>query len=133
MEICNRKGCIKPALINPYRGHKAKYCSIKCSRIHYVDVYRKRKKQELLDLLGGKCSACGYDKCIGALEFHHLDPSKKDFTINSGINLNSQKVLNEVKKCIILCSNCHRELHQSERFLEEIQQNINKKNRQTNQ
>lgn len=59
---------------------------------------------------GGKCQRCGYNTCLKALEFHHLDPTKKDFTIsNDKFKLN--EAVEETKKCIIICANCHRELH----------------------
>ena len=78
----------------------------------YNSYYHKRK-QEYLNILGAKCSNCGYNKCYAALDFHHLDKNKKIFEISTGIkNKFSEKdIINEVKKCIILCSNCHRELH----------------------
>ena len=59
---------------------------------------------------GGKCIRCGYNTCIKALEFHHIDPSKKDFTISND-NFKLQEAVKEIKKCILLCSNCHREFH----------------------
>lgn len=59
---------------------------------------------------GGKCQRCGYNKCIKALEFHHLDPSKKDFTISND-HFKLTEAVEESKKCILLCSNCHKELH----------------------
>lgn len=72
--------------------------------------YYKRIKEELIQYKGGKCQICGYNKCISALEFHHLDPTQKDFTISGGTK--SFKTLKpEVDKCILVCSNCHREIH----------------------
>tara|TARA_Y100000022_G_scaffold124448_2_gene107779 strand:+ start:6311 stop:6541 length:231 start_codon:yes stop_codon:yes gene_type:complete len=61
---------------------------------------------------GGSCSKCGYDNYIGALEFHHLDPTQKDFTI-AKVKLTTfgEKVEKELDKCVLLCSNCHREQH----------------------
>ena len=59
---------------------------------------------------GGKCIRCGYNKCLKALEFHHLDPSKKDFTISND-HFKLLDAVNESKKCILICSNCHKELH----------------------
>jgi hypothetical protein len=67
-------------------------------------------KQRAVDHMGGACKACGYDKCIAALEFHHLDPSEKDFAISGKIR--SWTALEvELKKCVMLCANCHREVH----------------------
>ena len=68
---------------------------------------------------GGKCIRCGYDKCIKALEFHHLDPSKKDFTISND-HFKLLDAVNESKKCILICSNCHKELHDNLWSVEEL-------------
>lgn len=62
------------------------------------------------ELAGWKCTRCGYCLCSKALEFHHLDPSQKDFTISND-NFKLQDAINETKKCILICANCHRELH----------------------
>ena len=59
---------------------------------------------------GGKCIRCGYNKCIKALEFHHIDPSQKDFTISND-HFKLLDAIEESKKCILICSNCHKELH----------------------
>ena len=61
-------------------------------------------------LHGGKCKRCGYDACLKALEFHHIDPSKKDFTISND-SLKLADAIKESKKCILICSNCHKEFH----------------------
>jgi len=58
---------------------------------------------------GAKCSVCGYDKYIGALEFHHRDPSQKDPKWSRGWTL--PRLKEELDKCDILCANCHREAH----------------------
>lgn len=65
----------------------------------------------LVDYAGGKCQRCGYDKSIRALEFHHTDPSKKDFGISRTLTKSITLLKNEVDKCILLCSNCHAEIH----------------------
>lgn len=72
--------------------------------------YRVNVKQRLIDYKGGKCQICGYNRCINALEFHHINPKEKDFTISGGTkSFNTLKL--EVDKCILVCSNCHREIH----------------------
>ena len=76
----------------------------------YVIEWRRRAKIELVQYKGGKCERCGYDKCIDALEFHHLNPDDKDFTV-SGKSWSIEKLKNEVDKCILVCSNCHKEIH----------------------
>lgn len=76
-----------------------------------IKDYRQRTKQRLVEIFGGKCQLCGYNKSIAALDFHHLDPSKKDFAIGNTPIHNWEKVLEESKKCILVCANCHREIH----------------------
>lgn len=61
--------------------------------------------------MGGKCQICGYDKCYQALEFHHINPEEKEFTISYNQNKSWKTMSKEIKKCTLLCSNCHRELH----------------------
>lgn len=75
-----------------------------------VVKFRQRVKQELIQYKGGKCSKCGYNKCSDALEFHHIDPSQKDFSI-SGKSLSFEVMKEEADKCILVCSNCHKEIH----------------------
>ena len=77
-------------------------------------VHKRRKKirQMAVDYKGRKCERCGYDRCIEALEFHHKDPSQKDFGISSqGYTRSWKNVQEELDKCMMLCANCHRELH----------------------
>ena len=94
---------------------RCKQCSIK--QVGIKDKLRKRrKKQELVNLCGGKCSTCGYHKNYASLAFHHINPSTKSFNINQ-LNMNKypwKRILKEVKKCILLCHNCHYELHHPE-------------------
>ena len=61
-------------------------------------------------LHGGKCVRCGYDAYTGALEFHHIDPNQKDFTISND-RAKLEESIEESKKCVLLCANCHREIH----------------------
>lgn len=73
---------------------------------------RRKTKAKCVEYLGGKCSICGYNKYNGALQFHHLDPSKKDFGISRGGNTRSfEKIRLELDKCILVCANCHFEIH----------------------
>lgn len=69
-------------------------------------------REALINQRGGKCEICGYSKCIEALEFHHLDPKQKDFSIsNTGGTPSFEKMKEEADKCQLLCANCHREEH----------------------
>lgn len=75
---------------------------------------RKIIKLWALEYKGNKCQNCGYDKCIDALEFHHTNPQEKDFSISDRkLVLDWNKIKIELDKCILLCANCHRELHSS--------------------
>ena len=74
----------------------------------------KRRKGNLIKVLGGKCCLCGFDDFQEALEFHHVNPAEKEFTISAGYNMSWQKIKHELDKCVLLCANCHRELHNNE-------------------
>jgi hypothetical protein len=65
---------------------------------------------QLKDQYGGACAACGYDRCISALEFDHLDPKQKSYTISSSRG-DMPRALKEAEKCLLLCCRCHRERH----------------------
>ena len=84
------------------------------SNYRHVKNYRKKIKERLVDYKGGKCEICGYNKCIEALEFHHLNPKEKDFTLSSSNVLSFDKMKEEADKCILVCANCHREIHHKE-------------------
>lgn len=81
------------------------------SNYRHVRNHRNKLKEELVEYKGGKCEICGYNKCIEALEFHHLNPEEKDFSISSYSTLSIDGLKAEVDKCILVCANCHREIH----------------------
>ena len=70
---------------------------------------QRRNKKALIEYKGGKCSACGYDKCQQALDFHHT--GEKSFTIGNRKSAPIDILKKEADKCILLCRNCHAELH----------------------
>lgn len=73
---------------------------------------RKKIKLMAINLMGGKCKLCNYNNCFSALEFHQLDPSKKEFSIGNDGQIRSwDRIKNELQKCVLLCSNCHKEVH----------------------
>jgi hypothetical protein len=79
---------------------------------------RKKIKDMAIQYKGGKCILCGYNKCEDALQFHHLDSSKKEFGVaQSGLTRSWERVKNEIEKCILVCANCHREIHSGIRSL----------------
>ena len=86
------------------------YCK-HCSNNQTVER-QKRFKQQCIDYKGGKCVSCGYKKCNNVLEFHHLDPNKKGFSIaHARLTSFNEKVKKELDNCALVCANCHREIH----------------------
>jgi 5-methylcytosine-specific restriction endonuclease McrA len=73
---------------------------------------RRARKAKCVTALGGKCERCGYDKCQSALEFHHKNPEEKDFAFSESRGFTDEELANELKKCELLCANCHREVHE---------------------
>ncbi|MCB0552834.1 MAG: hypothetical protein KDD02_04725 [Phaeodactylibacter sp.] len=118
------------------RGQKQKYCSNKCKQKHHyyrvkeqTNTYHSqtiralRRKLKLIELMGGKCSTCGYNKNVAALHFHHLDASGKEFKLGARILSNKrwEDILKEAQNCVLLCANCHAEAHNPELSIENVQ------------
>jgi hypothetical protein len=85
-------------------------------RAHYlvlaVSKRRRKLKSLAVELKGGKCQICGYNKYVGALDFHHLNGESKDFDLSTrGLTRSWEKIKDEADKCILVCANCHREIH----------------------
>ncbi len=89
-----------------------KFCCEKCSMKYYVNAHRRRTKEKAIEYKGGKCSICGYNTCVAALQFHHLDPKEKEFSLShDGHARKWETVKQELDKCILVCANCHAEIH----------------------
>lgn len=88
------------------RGDRATRCNT-C----VVHKYRESVKAKAIAYKGGCCVSCGYDKCSAALQFHHLDSKLKDFTIGGNHTRTWGKIQAELDKCILICANCHAEIH----------------------
>lgn len=87
--------------------------SYRCKRCRSESVARRRRrmKEVIVAEAGGRCCICGYDKYIGALEFHHLDRAEKRLTLSrNGVTLALETLRAEARKCVLVCSNCHAEL-----------------------
>jgi transposase len=84
----------------------------RCMRCRVEAVARRRRvvRDTLIAEAGGCCIICGYDRCVAALHFHHLDPATKGFGIRSGNTPALDRVRAEAEKCVLLCSNCHAEV-----------------------
>ena len=78
---------------------------------NYFKEKRLLKKSRLVDIMGGCCQYCGYKDSFYALEFHHINPSIKKYTITDYLLKPLNEQLEELKKCVLLCSNCHRAYH----------------------
>ena len=77
-----------------------------------VSERRKRLRKMAREYKGGKCIICGYQRCQDALDFHHKDPEQKDFGLSvRGLTRSWEKIKREIDKCVLVCANCHRELH----------------------
>ena len=86
----------------------------RCRKCMVDNVNKRRRKVKLMavEYKGGKCQICQYDKCVDALDFHHLDSSQKDFGLAEKGHCRSWEVVKkELDKCVCICANCHRELH----------------------
>lgn len=91
---------------------KRKYSDRAKYLISAVSKRRKKIKEMAIKHKGSKCCICGYNKYNGALEFHHLDENLKSFSLGlRGHSRSWERVKEELNKCVILCSNCHKEIH----------------------
>ncbi len=93
-------------------GDKRRYSDRREYLVKAVEKRRKKVREMAIEFLGGRCIRCGYDRCTEALEIHHLESSDKDFGISDkGYTRSWNRVREELQKCELLCSNCHREVH----------------------
>lgn len=117
--LSNRKYCL---VCSPYKketnGKQYSQWDEKRKARHRAVAAAKglKRKRTLVEIAGGKCILCGYDKCLRALTFHHRNPQDKKFELNvSEIkSKNWDLVLLELKKCELLCVRCHCEIHDKE-------------------
>jgi len=91
---------------------KRRYSDRRDYMIQAVRKRRKKIRQMSIEYKGGHCENCGYNRCPEALEFHHLNHSEKDFGISDkGYTRSWERTKSELDKCLLLCANCHREVH----------------------
>jgi hypothetical protein len=87
--------------------------SFRCARCRSEQVAdrRRRLKVQLVMEAGGRCALCGYDRCLAALQFHHVDPTTKRFAMSQrGVTRSLARAREEATKCVLLCANCHAEV-----------------------
>lgn len=96
--------------------NKKKETRTYADRAVYIREAVKKRRKKLREMAheysGGKCAICGYKKCSRALNFHHRDPKTKRFGVAAnGMTRSWEKTRKEIDKCILLCANCHMEVH----------------------
>lgn len=110
---------------SPLQGRQRRFCSRRCKNADtnhrhqsYISQQARgwQRKAVLIAEFGGACSRCGYAKNLAALVWHHEDPSLKSFSLDlrSLSNRREAEIRSEVGKCILLCANCHAEVHHPE-------------------
>lgn len=129
LKRCNT--CHEEKLLSEFRKDKSKAdgrryeCKV-CSRLYHKSAYMEKYadrvqarfqkryqtvKEKVLQLrLNNPCMCCGESE-PACLEFHHLDPSQKEFGVTSSSNRSWDKMWEEIQKCVVLCANCHRKVH----------------------
>ena len=92
----------------------------RCRRCRRDAVMKRRRavRAQIVREAGGRCVACGYGAYLGALQFHHLDPTEKHFALSGrGMTRSLERLRAEAKKCVLLCANCHAEVEGGVRTL----------------
>ena len=90
-------------------GHFHRWCKDCNNKFTYEK--QLQRKRAAVEYKGGKCYVCGYNKYVGALDFHHLDPETKDYNIAQLRSYSFDAMKEELDKCVLLCKNCHSETH----------------------
>ena len=116
-------------------GVQQKFCSANCkAKDHYKQhksntsfrqyLRSAERKLELIEYKGGKCEKCGYNKNLSVLNFHHIDSTKKSFNIDGRLlaNKKMEELIEEANKCMLLCANCHQELHHENHDIKIVKQ-----------
>jgi len=110
-KICKKLKPLKDFYV--VKGYRRKECKKCANKIRQEDRSKKRRELKIkaVQYLGGRCQMCGYDKCMGALEFHHIRGNKEKGIHEILDKPNWEKLKKELKKCVLVCANCHREIH----------------------
>jgi hypothetical protein len=101
-KICNC--CGSRFNTNQLRGYKCWNCLNKQAKL--------KNQDKLYELMGDKCCLCGYNRCRAAMDFHHMDREKKSHGLSQReMTYAWERIVEESKKCVLLCAVCHREYH----------------------
>lgn len=113
-ERAREAGLRRTYLRCPRHGHTAFYArsegGYRCAKCNSGAVSERRRqvKRTLVAEAGGSCRICGFDEHPSALQFHHLDPSTKEFHMaHHGVSRSIRRMRSEATKCVLLCANCH--------------------------
>jgi transposase len=112
-KTCSKCKQIKPLNKDNFYIRKSgafHYWCRKCNDRISLEKQTERKRK-CVEYKGGKCVICGYNRYLGSLDFHHLDPAKKDYNISNLRTYSMEKLYKELDKCILVCKNCHCEIH----------------------
>jgi excisionase family DNA binding protein len=102
--------CARHGLTEFWLEQRGIYRCVRC-RSEAVARRRRKLKEILVHEAGGRCAICGYDRWVGALQFHHRDGEQKEFGVAArGLTRSLETVRSEAAKCILLCANCHSEV-----------------------
>ena len=103
--------CICQQCGRHYQYDRSKGSTLTFCNSCMVNSQRFLKKQRAIEYKGNKCQICGYDKCSGALHFHHVNEQNKLFEISGNYCRKWESIQLELDKCTLVCANCHAELH----------------------
>lgn len=120
--ICSRCGISKPVTDFAKNQRWCKLCKHLLYRDGYAPKLKERTKSNRLQLaalmvdtkLTSGCCVCGYNRCARSLHFHHRDPHTKEFGVGDAVarNMSVRRIKQEISKCVVVCSNCHGEIHE---------------------
>lgn len=128
--LCSRKYCLECSpwkmrntkKLENYEKKECLFCGekidkgLRCKKCLYLlqNERWKQRKRKVIKLMGGCCCKCGYNKNINVFDLHHLEPKEKEYHWERMKKLKWNSIIQEIKKCILVCSNCHREIHSTE-------------------
>ncbi len=104
---CRKHGLVEHRFFRD--GRAGRWRSRRC--VGEAVTRRHRKvKQTLVDMAGGACVVCGYDRTLVNLHFHHVDPTGKSFEMSMSRGKSLASYRQEARKCVLVCANCHGEI-----------------------
>jgi transposase-like protein len=102
---CPRHGWTRFRRVGSQTNYRCATCVIEA-----VSLRRRVVTEILIGEAGGRCRICGYDRNAAALQFRHVDPATKSFTLRNGDTRSLARMRAEAAKCVLLCANCHAEV-----------------------